>query len=260
MHLDVIDLRSFYYRTGLGRAAQRAIRDQVIRLWPEAKGQTVAGFGFAVPLLRPYLAEARRVMGLMPGQQGVMPWPAGMDNVSVLVEEVQWPVPTGMVDKLIVLHALEASDDPGALLEECARVLGPGGRVLFIVPNRTGLWSRFEGTPFGHGRPYTSRQLETLLRRHGFTPERHLSALYFPPSQRRFWLRTAAFWEGLGRKISPMLSGGVLMVEASKQVYAPTRGGLAAVVRRPLRVLEGVGQPVPEMGRMVEMSQRGTFF
>jgi hypothetical protein len=35
------------------------------------------------------------------------------------------------------------------------------------------------------------------------------------------------------------------MVEASKQVYAPTRGGLGAVVRRPLRVLEGVGAAVP---------------
>jgi hypothetical protein len=41
----------------------------------------VVGFGFAVPLLRPYLAEARRVIGLMPGPQGVMPWPPGMENV-----------------------------------------------------------------------------------------------------------------------------------------------------------------------------------
>src|SRR5690606_36188144 len=80
MHLDVLDLRHFYYRTQLGRAAQRAIRDQVVRMWPEAKGQTVAGFGFAVPLLRPYLADARLVLGLMPGQQGVMPWPAGQAN------------------------------------------------------------------------------------------------------------------------------------------------------------------------------------
>jgi len=39
------------------------------------------------------------------------------------------------------------------------------------------------------------------------------------------------------------------MVEATKQVYAPTRGGLAAAVRRPLRVLEGVGQPVPSPRR-----------
>ena len=44
MHLDVCHLRDFYYRTGLGRAAQRAIRDQVLRLWPEAEAQTVIGF------------------------------------------------------------------------------------------------------------------------------------------------------------------------------------------------------------------------
>ena len=35
------------------------------------------GFGFAVPLLRPYLVDARRVIALMPGPQGVMSWPAG---------------------------------------------------------------------------------------------------------------------------------------------------------------------------------------
>lgn len=70
MHLDVLDLRNFYYRTALGRVAQRAIRDQVVKHWPPVPGQTVVGFGFAVPLLRPYLAEARRVVGLMPGPQG----------------------------------------------------------------------------------------------------------------------------------------------------------------------------------------------
>ena len=91
MHLDVLDLRNFYYRTQLGRVAQRAIRDKMTALWPTATGQTVVGFGFAVPLLRPYLADARRVVALMPGPQGVMPWPAGMENVAVLCEETQWP-------------------------------------------------------------------------------------------------------------------------------------------------------------------------
>ncbi len=127
MHLDVLDLRNFYYRTQLGRVAQRAIRDQVVRLWPVQQGQTVAGFGFAVPLLRPYLADSRRVIGLMPGPQGVMPWPAGMENVSVLCEETYWPVPTGMVDRLVLMHGLETSEHPSAVLEEAHRVLGPGG-------------------------------------------------------------------------------------------------------------------------------------
>ncbi len=243
MHLDVLDLRNFYYRTQLGRVAQRAIRDQVVKLWPVLAGQTVAGFGFAVPLLRPYLEVSRRVMGLMPGPQGVMPWPAGMENVSVLCEETHWPVSTGFVDRLVLLHGLETSENPGAVLDEAHRVLGPGGRALFIVPNRAGMWARRDGTPFGYGRPYSPGQLEAQLRKHGFTPERSLTTLFAPPSTGRFWLRTAGFWEQVGRAL-PWYGGGVLLVEASKQVYAPTRGGLAAKVRKPLRVWEGAAQPV----------------
>ena len=63
MHLDVLDLRNFYYRTQLGRVAQKAIRDQVTAMWAPSKGQTVVGYGFAVPLLRPYLEQSRRVIG-----------------------------------------------------------------------------------------------------------------------------------------------------------------------------------------------------
>ena len=251
MHLDVQDLRDFYYRTALGRVAQRAIRDQVVRLWPKAAGQTVAGFGFAVPLLRPYLSDARRVIGLMPGPQGVMPWPAGMENVSVLCEETAWPLSTGLVDRLAMMHGLETSENPSAVLEEAHRVLGPGGRALFVVPNRAGLWSRRDATPFGFGRPYSSAQLESQLRRHGFTPERSLTVLHAPPSRTPFWLRTADFWEGVGRRL-PWLSGGVLMVEATKQVYAPSRGGFGAVVRKPLSVLDGVrggSSPEPALNR-----------
>ena len=59
---DVVDLRNFYYRTQLGRVAQRSIRDTVTKIWPDARGQTVVGFGFAVPFLRPYLEDARRVI------------------------------------------------------------------------------------------------------------------------------------------------------------------------------------------------------
>ena len=181
-----------------------------------------------------------------PAPQGVMPWPAGMQNVSALCEDTSWPLATGSVDRLVLMHGLETSERPSAVLDECARVLAPGGRALFIVPARAGLWARREGTPFGFGRPYTASQLEAQLQRHGFTPERAMSALYAPPSQRRFWLKTADFWEGAGRRLMPWLAGGVVMAEATKQVWAPTRGGLGALARRPLKVLEGVGKGAPE--------------
>ncbi|QBX99680.1 methyltransferase domain-containing protein [Rhodophyticola sp. CCM32] len=243
MHLDVLDLRQFYYRTRLGRIAQKAVRDQMLTFWPDGKGLTMAGFGFAVPLLRPYLPDARRVIGLMPAEQGVMPWPAGAENVSVLCREGQWPLQTGFADRVVCLHGLETSEHPAAVLEECARVLGPGGRALFIVPNRSGLWARRDATPFGFGRPYSLSQLEAQLKRHGFVPERHAAALFAPPSNRRAWLRSAEMVEKMGRKLSSYYAGGVILVEATKQAYAPTRPGLAEQLRRPLRVLDGVPQP-----------------
>ena len=57
MHLDVQELRNFYYRQALGRAVQRSLRATVLKIWPDTTGQTVVGFGFAVPLLRPFLAK-----------------------------------------------------------------------------------------------------------------------------------------------------------------------------------------------------------
>ncbi len=240
MHLDVLHLRNFYYRSALGRAAQKVIRDELVRLWPEAKGQTVAGFGFAVPLLRPYLADARRVIGLMPGPQGVMPWPAGQANVSVLCEDTLWPLSTGFVDKLVVMHGLETTDYPSAVLSECHRVLGPGGRVVFIVPNRAGLWSRSDRTPFGFGRPYSPSQLESQLRAHDFDIGTVRATLYQPPSHHPVWRRMAGVLESAGHAIPMLAGGGVLIVEACKQSAAATGPGLR--VRR----RETVFAPMPD--------------
>lgn len=217
MHLDVEQLRAFYYRSALGRAAQASLREALRELWPEAKGQTVAGFGFALPVLRPYLRDARRVLALMPGPQGVMAWPAGQPNVAVLTEETLWPVETGHVDKLIMLHGLESSERPALLLEEAWRVLGPGGKALFVVPNRAGLWSRSDATPFGYGRPYTLGQLESQLKAHDFVPSRHNAALYRMPSEKRFWNKSGALFEKIGRRLPTVLVGGALIVEATKR-------------------------------------------
>ncbi|WP_068115599.1 class I SAM-dependent methyltransferase [Tropicimonas marinistellae] len=245
MHLDVLDLRNFYYRTRLGRVAQRAVRDQLTAFWPpeESRGQTVVGFGFAVPLLRPYLENARRVIALMPGPQGVMPWPSGQPNVSVLSEEVLWPLDTGSVDRLVLLHGLETSDRPSELLHECHRVLGPGGRLVLIVPNRSGLWARRDATPFGYGRPYSQGQLETQFQLHAFKPERHAAALYGPPSERRFWLKSSGLLERYGRALSSSLAGGVFIAEASKQLQTPGGAPVKDMVRDPLRVLDAVNAP-----------------
>lgn len=247
MHHDVFELRNFYYARALGRAVQRILRDRLVRTWPPERtaGMTVAGYGFSAPLLRPYLAPARRVTALMPGPQGVMAWPAGMPNCSVLSDETAWPLDTGSVDRLVMLHALETADNPALLLDEAWRVLGPGGRMLIMVPNRAGLWVRSDATPFGFGRSYTAGQLEAQARAAGFVTEQTGAALYIPPSDRRFWLKSAQMWERTGSRISQVLVAGVVLAELSKQVHAPVGRGRPARVPSPLGVLEGIRRPVP---------------
>ncbi|MDO5657087.1 MAG: methyltransferase domain-containing protein [Paracoccus sp. (in: a-proteobacteria)] len=248
MHQDVIALRRFYYNRALGRVAQRILRDRLCAAWPPAQtaGMTVAGFGFAVPMLRPWLGQARRVTGLMPEGQGVMPWPAGLPNHAVLCSETAWPLETGSVDRLVLLHALETSDAPAGLLAEAWRVLGPGGRMVVMVPNRAGLWARADSTPFGVGRSYSRHQLEAQVEGAGFVTEKSDGAVYIPPSDRRFWLRTALWWERLGWRISAMLIAGVVMAEFSKQVSAPIGPARRVSVKSSLEALGGIARPARE--------------
>jgi SAM-dependent methyltransferase len=241
MHLDVHSLREFYYRSQLGRAAQKGVRDRVIERWGDVHGLTLAGYGFAVPLLRPFLPNAERVVGLMPAPQGVMHWPADGENHSVLCDEARWPLANDSVDRLVLMHGLETSDHPMAVLDEAHRVLAPHGRALIVVPSRGGIWARSDKTPFGYGRPYSRGQIERLLLDCGFVSTAHTSALFFPPSPRRFWLRSARGLERVGHRWGLERMGGVLMVEAMRRDTAAP-GGLKAETRRPLRVLEGVPQ------------------
>ena len=67
--------------------------------------------------------------------------------------------------------------------------------------------------------------------------------------QSRFWLRMGGYWESLGRWLPTRIAGGVLMVEVTKRVAAPTRPGAPATKRRPMRVLEGLTGPDPKPAR-----------
>ena len=104
------------------------------------------------------------------------------------------------------------------LLREVWRVLAPSGRLIAVIPNRRGVWTRTDNTPFGHGRPYSRAQITQLLRQTWFTPTAWGEALFVPPVGKGWFLRSAMAWERVGAALSLPFAG-VHIVEATKQVY-----------------------------------------
>lgn len=218
MWTDIVDIRDFY-ESQLGIVARRMIRRRVREFWPDVSGMSVLGLGFATPYLRPLMDEADRTIAAMPAQQGVLHWPSNTDGLTVLTDEMELPFDDLSMDRVLLVHALESAEPVRPLLREIWRVLAGSGRLLIVTPNRRGVWARLERSPFGQGRPYSRRQLSTLLRDTMFTPLQTETALFVPPVRSRMFLSSSAAWERIGQAAFSRF-GGVLISEATKQIYA----------------------------------------
>ncbi len=234
MYMDVVDLLDFY-DSRLGQVARGMIQRRLRALWPDVRGETVLGLGYATPYLHAFGDQAERVIAVMPARQGVLHWPLGDRNLVSLADEVELPLPDLSVDRVLLAHGLECTEQLRGMLREVWRVLSERGRLLVVVPNRRGLWARREATPFGAGQPYTAGQLTRLLRDNLFTPLNTTRALFLPPLDRRLLLRSAPAFENLGQRWFQVFAG-VVMVEAGKRLYAAT----AVPAKRRRRVLVGL--------------------
>lgn len=226
MRRSIEELRIFYGEPA-GALARRLLARRLEDAWGEAAGCDVLGIGYATPWLDAFIG-ARRVVAAMPGGQGVELWPPAGRNRTVLVDDRRLPFAAGSFDRILLVHALEEAEDAAGLLTEAVRALSPAGRIILIAAARGGLWSRVEATPFGHGRPFTRRQLEQLVRGAGLEPTAWSQTLYVPP-----WgplLPLADGFEQVGRRVLPGAAG-VILLEATRQAYARVRpGGATAPV------------------------------
>ncbi|HEY8574088.1 class I SAM-dependent methyltransferase [Phenylobacterium sp.] len=216
MRRDVLELRQFY-ASGLGRAAREMVGRKVLEAWGDAHAQDVLALGYATPFVTHLQAAARRVVAAMPAQQGVEVWPGGQRNLATLACEDALPFANALFDRILLVHAIEEAPDAVALLREVWRVLAPSGRVIVVVAARNGMWTDAEKTPFGHGRPYSRRQLAELLREAELEPSGYTRALYVPPLT---WLAGwAEGFEQAGSRVWPGFAG-LLLMEAVKQTFA----------------------------------------
>ena len=231
MACDVVDLHEFY-GTSLGQMATRLIRRRLRRIWPTLEGQCVLGFGYAVPYLRPFMEEAERVLAIMPAAQGVMRWPPGEPSLVALADEAELPLPDLSLDRVLLVHALEHSEQVRGMLREILE-----GHARRRAPRRRGTEpARHLGAARAHAlRPraplHARPALARAARQHVHADAVgecafHAALAPAPP---------ACLGAGLGGGGARWLESfaGVVMIEASKQIYG---GALAHAERKRRRV------------------------
>ncbi len=210
MHNVADDLRTFYATKDGKRTARQLARivAPVVQKGPERR---FLALGYPAPLLSGLSPKQfERIAVLRPAGQGGRRWPLkGHSNCAVTGKVTDLPFSGALFDQALVVHALEhghAAD----MLEELNRVLAPAGDLILIVPNRAGLWTHFETTPFGLGHPYGRGELTRLLEANGFVPRAWKTALVAPPVAGLRWLDAPL------TKIAPGF-GGIHFVLARKR-------------------------------------------
>lgn len=249
MYHPVHELKIFY-ASRVGRIVRRTLQERILQFWPQAHGFKFMGCGYAVPYLKPYQESADRVIVTMPPRQGAIHWPYDKQNAVCVADGFALPVETNSIDRILIMHNLEYARSPEESLSEIWRVLKSNGRALFIVPNRAGLWSHAEWTPFGHGSPYSMLQLRKVLKNARLVHERCEEALFMPPVKFTPILKTAGIWESIGVRYLPFAAG-VHMVEVSKQIYAridPASGN---------KVTVGMPKMLKPASKALSMDHRG---
>jgi len=220
---NVVTLRQFY-SSALGQLSKTGLTRAIRARWPELNGDLLVGIGYANPFLRSYLREeedgAMWLIPIMPAAQGAICWPHHQYNRALLSDELRLPVANNVANRLLLVHALENTGHVAQMVEECWRVLCPGGRMLVVVPNRRGLWASSPHTPFSYGHPYSVTQLrEALCPPERFTHIDTSYALHFMPHPHGLWRRLAMPLQAVGHYLFGGF-GGVIVMEVEKQIYA----------------------------------------
>ncbi len=224
--LDDVQAVADFYSSRRGRVAVQQLRRHLLRIWPDLAGQAVLGIGHATPFLPLWQKRALLCVDASTGGAGSAAWLARLAlrapaaaPARCLVQDDALPFSDLAFDRVLMIHALESATHAGDMLRAAWHALRSDGRVLIVVPNRTGLWAHSESTPFADGTPYSTGRIERLLARCLFRVERMQGALYVPPTGLRPVLRAGSMLEAAGRYVTPRLAG-VLVVEAVKDVYA----------------------------------------
>ncbi len=205
-----------WYETPLGRLVDRLESEAVLDLVGESQGHRALDLSCGTG--RSALALARRgfpvagvdVSAPMLHLAARNAKEAGLALPLIRADARALPVRSGAVELVTIILGLEFVSDPRIVLDECRRVLAPGGRVVVAILNRAGLWTLWRRLKrlvapsiWREATFLTPDDLGGLLGAAGFTDLRWRSAVHFLPlfgSGRVGWLER---WEAIGVRWMP---------------------------------------------------------
>lgn len=199
-----------FYRSPLGQEVMGVLKPKIMEYVRPSHKTLCLGYGFDYDGDASFFHAPLDHMGVL--QQH------GQSHQVALVDEQRLPFQDDAFDQCLLIHALEHTSSQKKFLREVWRVMCPGGRLVLVVPNRRGLWARFDNNPFGHGQPYTKDQALGLLESCLFHFLSHKRALFHPPISPlgKSFEYAENFFYWIFAKFS-----GVIVIEAEKQVYCP---------------------------------------
>src|SRR5262249_55714556 len=121
---------------------------------------------------------------IMPAQQGVLHWPPEGPNAVTLADETELPLPDVSMDRVLLVHGLECSEHLRDMLREIWRVMTSSGRLLIVVPNRRGIWSRTDRPPLRRGPPFPPAPPARFVAQHNLPPDQGTPPLFHPAAAR----------------------------------------------------------------------------
>jgi SAM-dependent methyltransferase len=115
-------------------------------------------------------------------------------------------------DFITLIHCFEHFADPAASLKKLANLLKPGGRVLIIVPNFGGAWSRLLADSWHmlrtdhHAFHYTPNSLTRILQNCSYQVLRTSTCSQYAPSILQLRLERSSFYQRRIGSIRPLRS------------------------------------------------------
>ena len=166
-------------------------------------------------------------------------------GAALIAEPSALALQSDSVDVILLPHTLEFACDPHEVLREVARVLTGEGELLVLGFEPLGGWSLRNaftrgGFPPGIDRTISAQRLADWLKLTGFEVGETERFLYMPPLASLQSGRAAGFFERIGRRAWPRLSGAYLL-RARKRVYSMTPVRLRSRLRT--AVIGGMAEP-----------------